>query len=95
MKNEQNFSDEYFMTCAIKQAQKAFDKQEVPVGAVVVCDNKIIGSGYNKKEHKECSIYHAEIVAIKNACKKKRDWLNIKSAKGRKIKFTSLWFWFV
>lgn len=74
MKNEQNFSDEYFMTCAIKQAQKAFDKQEVPVGAVVVCDNKIIGSGYNKKEHKKCSIYHAEIVAIKNACKKKRDW---------------------
>ena len=41
------FSDEYFMEMAYKEAQKAFDEGEVPVGAIVVCENRIIGKGYN------------------------------------------------
>lgn len=68
------YNHEYFMKLALQQAKKAFKKQEVPVGCVVVLNNKIIGKGYNKKEHKHCSLYHAEIVAIKNACKKVGDW---------------------
>ena len=66
--------DEKFMKLALKEAQKAFDNDEVPVGCVIVKDNKVIARGYNKKEQKNCSIYHAEIVAIKGACKKVGDW---------------------
>lgn len=62
------------MKVAINQAKKAFKKQEVPVGAIVVHNGKVVGKGYNKKEKKHCSLYHAEIVAIKQACKKLKDW---------------------
>lgn len=65
---------EDFMKQAIVQAKKAYKNDEVPVGAVIVHNGKIIGKGYNKKEKKHCSIYHAEIVAIQNACKKIKDW---------------------
>ena len=67
-------NDEKYMKLAIKQAQKALANDEVPVGCVVVKDNKVIGAGYNKKEKKKCSVYHAEIVAIEKACKKVNDW---------------------
>ena len=66
--------NEKYMLEAIKQAKKAYKKGEVPVGAVIVCDDKIIGKGYNKKEHKKSTTYHAEIVAINNASKKLKDW---------------------
>lgn len=65
---------EYFMQQAIKQALAAYKKGDVPIGAVIVKDGKIIAKGYNKKEKKHCSIYHAEIVALKNACKRLGDW---------------------
>lgn len=65
---------EYFMKMAIKEAQKAYEKLEVPVGAVIVKDDKIIASAYNQKEEKNSPIRHAEIIAIEKACKKLKNW---------------------
>ena len=59
---------------ALKEAQKAFDKEEVPVGAVIVKDGKIIAKAHNEKESKKDSTSHAEILAIKKACKKLGSW---------------------
>ena len=59
---------------AIKQAQIAFKKGEVPIGAVIVKNNKIISKGYNKREKKQNALLHAEIVAINKACKKLHSW---------------------
>ena len=66
--------DEKFMKKALKLAQKARDIDEVPVGAVVVKDGKIIASAYNQKEHKNLATAHAEILAINKACKKLEDF---------------------
>lgn len=52
------------MELALREAQKAFDEDEVPVGAVVVCDNKIIGRGYNQIERLQDPTAHAEMIAI-------------------------------
>ena len=65
---------EKFMKEAIKQAQKAYGKLEVPVGAVIVKDNKIIARAYNQKETKNDTTNHAEILAIKKASKKLNSW---------------------
>ena len=59
---------------ALKQAQKAYDKLEVPVGAVIVKDGKIIARAYNQKEENQDTINHAEILAIKKASKKLGSW---------------------
>lgn len=59
---------------ALKEAQKAFIKDEVPVGAVIVYKNKIIARGYNQKERKNDATLHAEIVALKKAYKKMGTW---------------------
>lgn len=64
----------YFMQQAILQAKKAYDLMEVPVGAVIVKDNEIIGKGFNKKEQLNDPVSHAEIEAIKNACAYVGDW---------------------
>jgi len=58
------FSDEYFMKEAMKQAQIAFDLGEVPVGAVITANNRIIGKGYNLTEQLNDITAHAEIQAI-------------------------------
>ena len=63
-----------YMQLAYYQAQKAFDIMEVPVGAVIVKDDKVIGAGYNKKETNKSPISHAEIEAIQAACKNTNDW---------------------
>ena len=63
-----------FMQQALIQAQKAFDKGEIPIGAIIVKDNKIISAGYNTREKTQQAIYHAEIIAIKKACKKLKSW---------------------
>ena len=60
----------YFMQQALKCAQTAQEKDEVPIGAVVVKGNKIISRGYNKSITLKDSTAHAEIVAIRKACKK-------------------------
>ena len=65
---------EKYMKEALKQAQKAYDLGEVPVGAVIVKDGKIIGRGYNSKEKNYDTTKHAEIVAIQKASRKLRSW---------------------
>jgi tRNA(adenine34) deaminase len=61
------FSDEYFMREALKEAQKAFDADEVPVGAVVVCGNKIIARSHNLTERLTDVTAHAEMQVITSA----------------------------
>lgn len=63
-----------YMQLAYSQAEKAFEIMEVPVGAVIVKDDKVIGAGYNKKETSKNPISHAEIEAIQEACKNIHDW---------------------
>ena len=57
-------NDEYFMKEALRQARLAYDAGEVPVGAVVVWDNKIISRGYNQVELLNDSTAHAEMIAL-------------------------------
>ena len=59
---------------ALKEAKKAFDIDEVPVGAVIVKDGKIIARAHNQKETKANACSHAEILAIQKACKKLNSW---------------------
>lgn len=66
--------DEYFMREAITEAQKALKLQEVPIGAVVVYQNEIIGRGYNTRETEQKSTGHAELMAIEKACRKIGSW---------------------
>ena len=66
--------NEKFMKEALKEAKKAYDKLEVPVGAVIVKDGKIIARAYNQKEEKQDTTNHAEILAIKKASKKIGSW---------------------
>ena len=65
---------EKFMKEALKEAKKAYSKLEVPVGVVIVKDNKIIARAYNQKEIKNDTTNHAEILAIKKASKKLKSW---------------------
>ena len=67
-------SDEYFMSIAIKEAQKAARKDEVPVGAVIVKDEKIIARAHNLREHKKDPSAHAEFIAMTKAAKKLGGW---------------------
>ena len=62
------YDDEHFMKQAIYQAQEAFDDEEVPVGAVIVINNKIISRGRNSVEKLNDPTAHAEILAITSAC---------------------------
>lgn len=66
--------DQKFMEIAIEQAKKAFSEGEVPVGAVIVKDNKVIAVGRNKRESSKNALSHAEIEAINNACEKLGGW---------------------
>jgi tRNA(adenine34) deaminase len=66
--------DEYFMREALKQANKALAIDEVPVGCVIVLNDKIIARGYNKREKENLSTNHAEIITINKACKKLNSW---------------------
>ena len=66
--------DEYYMQLAIKQAKKALKYNEVPVGAIIVKNNKIISKAFNKKEKNKDTTKHAEIIAISKACKKTKNW---------------------
>ena len=65
---------EYFMKEALKEAEKAYKKLEVPVGAIIVKDGKIIARAYNQKESKTDTTKHAEILAIQKASKKLKSW---------------------
>lgn len=63
-----------YMQLAIKQAKIAYKLEEIPVGAVIVNENKIISVGFNKREKSNNALAHAEIVAINSACKKLKSW---------------------
>ena len=65
---------EKFMKEALKEAKKAYDKLEVPVGAIIVKDGKIIARAHNLKETKFDTTNHAEIIAIQKASKKLKSW---------------------
>lgn len=72
MKEKNN--DIKYMKAALKEAKKAADKKEVPVGAVIVKDDKIIARAHNLKELKMDTTKHAEILAIQKASKKLKTW---------------------
>lgn len=78
IKNNSNVSretlDNYFMNLAFKEAKKAFKKNEIPVGCIIIKNNKIISRAYNKKEKNNKTIDHAEIIAITKANKKIKNW---------------------
>lgn len=59
---------------ALKEAQKALKKDEVPIGAVIVKDGKIIARGRNSREKSQNALKHAEIIAINKACKRLKSW---------------------
>ena len=63
-----------YMNRATDLALKAYLKGEVPVGAVIVKDNKIIAKCYNKREKNKIATHHAEVLAIQKACKKLKSW---------------------
>jgi len=58
------FPHEYFMSLALKEAKKALEEDEVPIGAIIVIQNQIIGKGYNQVERLNDVTAHAEIIAI-------------------------------
>lgn len=66
--------DIQFMKQAMKEAEKACKKDEVPIGAVLVKDGKVISRGHNTRETKQISTHHAEINCIEKACKKIGTW---------------------
>ena len=67
-------TDKDYMLLAIKEANKCLKIDDVPVGAVIVHKNKVIAKAHNQKQRKKNAIYHAEILAIKKACKKLKTW---------------------
>jgi tRNA(adenine34) deaminase len=69
-----NHSDDEFMREALKEARKAAKKSEVPVGAVVVNNGKVIGRGHNLTEKKQSALTHAEMMALSQASKKLKSW---------------------
>ena len=71
---EQKKSDEKYMKEAIRQAKKAAKLGEVPIGCVIVYENRIIGRGYNRRNTDKSTLSHAEITAIRRASKIMGDW---------------------
>lgn len=63
-----------FMKAALRCAQKGLEEGEVPIGAVVVLDGKIISRGHNRRTKKQIATAHAEVEAIEKACKKLKSW---------------------
>lgn len=66
--------DEKYMKEAIRQAKKAYAIGEVPIGCVIVYEDKIIGRGYNRRTTDKNTLAHAELIAIRKASKKMGDW---------------------
>lgn len=69
-----NDRDIFFMAKALELARQAADEGETPVGAVIVKGDEIVGTGRNRREKGKNALYHAEIEAIDNACKKLGGW---------------------
>ena len=73
MSNQQQ-DHSFFMRKAIHQAQRAAALGEVPIGCVIVHDGKVIGRGFNRRLTSHSTLAHAEIIAIRQACRKLGDW---------------------
>ena len=69
-----NKTDEKYMRQALRQAKKAYDLDETPIGCVIVREGKVIGRGYNRRNTDKDPLAHAEITAIKKASRKTGDW---------------------
>ena len=66
--------EEKFMLAALRQAKKGLKEGEVPIGAVVVYENKVVAKGYNRRLKKQLASAHAEMMAIDGACRKFHSW---------------------
>lgn len=66
--------DEKYMREAIRQAKKAYQREETPIGCVIVSDGRIIARGYNKRNWKKHTLAHAELIAIHKASRFVGDW---------------------
>ena len=66
--------DFYWMKLALREAHKAAEKGEVPIGALLVRDGKVLGRGHNLREANRDPVAHAEIIAIRRAAKKEESW---------------------
>jgi len=65
--NHHGMTDEYYMNLALREAERAFEEDEIPVGAIVVLQNKVIARGYNMTEKLNDPTAHAEIIALTSA----------------------------
>ncbi len=72
--SEEEKRDIKYMRAALAEARKAYKLGEVPIGCVIVYEDKIIGRGYNRRNTDKTPLAHAEITAIKKACKFMKDW---------------------
>ncbi|WML58253.1 tRNA adenosine(34) deaminase TadA [Neobacillus sp. PS2-9] len=66
--------DEYYMSEAIKEAKKAEERMEVPIGAVLVIEDRIISRAHNLREIEQNAVAHAELIAIEQACREIGSW---------------------
>ncbi|WP_026908502.1 tRNA adenosine(34) deaminase TadA [Paucisalibacillus globulus] len=67
-------TDEHYMQLAIEQAKKALEKDEVPIGAIIVHQDEVIASGFNVREKSQETLSHAELIAIQQANKRIGSW---------------------
>ena len=72
--NVQEQQDEYYMREALKEAEKARERNEVPIGAVIVVDGEIVSRAHNLRESEQNAIAHAELLAIERACEAIGTW---------------------
>jgi tRNA(adenine34) deaminase len=66
--------DEYFMRLALREAERALSHDDVPIGAVIVHEGEVIGSGHNEREVREDPTAHAETIALREAARALRTW---------------------
>ena len=70
----EEMDEKKYMKMAISEAKRALKKGEVPIGAIIIKDGKVISKGHNERETKANSLCHAEIIAINKACKKLKNF---------------------
>ncbi len=71
--------DEYFMRLALREASRALEHEDIPVGAVVVVDGEVIGTGHNERELRADPTAHAEVIALREAARSLGTWRVLES----------------
>lgn len=66
--------DEYFMRLALREAERALEHDDVPIGAIIVADGEVIGSGHNERELRQDPTAHAELIALRDAARCLGNW---------------------